>query len=288
MAQIHYKELGLVNTREMFQKAMAGHYAVPAYNFNNLEQLEAIIIGCIQSKSPVILQCSGSARKYMHEAMVPHLVKGAVEMMEAMGASIPIALHLDHGDTFELAKSCINSGFSSVMIDGSHHPFEENIRLTRQVADYAHERDVTVEGELGVLAGVEDEVSAAASHYTRPSEVEEFVQTDGGGLPGHLHRHLPRGLQVQGEARRGAAAPEVRHPGRDRKPPAGISHRAARRFHGHARVRGPDQPVWRQDGGSGGHLRRAVAKSRPLGGLQNQHRQRRPPGHDRGAPEDFR
>jgi fructose-bisphosphate aldolase class II len=179
MAQFHYKELGLVNTREMFQKAMAGHYAVPAYNFNNLEQLEAIIIGCIQSKSPVILQCSGSARKYMHEAMVPHLVKGAVEMMEAMGAKIPIALHLDHGDTFELAKACINSGFSSVMIDGSHHPFEENIRLTRQVVNYAHERDVTVEGELGVLAGVEDEVSAAASHYTRPEEVEEFVQWTG-------------------------------------------------------------------------------------------------------------
>ncbi|HEX9029830.1 MAG TPA: class II fructose-bisphosphate aldolase [Anaerolineales bacterium] len=179
MAQLHYKELGLVNTREMFQKAMAGHYAVPAYNFNNLEQLEGIIIGCIESKSPVILQCSGSARKYMYEAMVPHLVKGAVAMMEAMGARIPVALHLDHGDTFELAKACVNSGFSSVMIDGSHHPFEENIRLTRQVADYAHEQEVTVEGELGVLAGVEDEVSAGASHYTQPSEVEEFVRETG-------------------------------------------------------------------------------------------------------------
>src|SRR5512147_1385724 len=98
MAQFHYKELRLVNTLEMFRKAMAGRYAVPAYNFNNLEQVEAIIIGCIQSKSPVILQCSGSARKYMHEAMVPHLVKGAVEMMAAMSASIPVALHLDHGD----------------------------------------------------------------------------------------------------------------------------------------------------------------------------------------------
>jgi len=179
MTQFHYKELGLVNTREMFGKAMAGHYAVPAYNFNNLEQLEAIIIGCIESKSPVILQCSGGARKYMHEAMVPHLVKGAVAMMEAMGARIPIALHLDHGDTLELAKSCINSGFSSVMIDGSHHPLAENIRLTKQMAEYAHEREVTVEGELGVLAGVEDEVSAADSHYTRPSEVEEFVKQTG-------------------------------------------------------------------------------------------------------------
>ena len=179
MAKIHYKKLGLVNTQEMFQKAMAGHYAVPAYNFNNLEQLEAIIIGCIQSKSPVILQCSGSARKYMNEAMVPYLVQGALEMMKALEAAIPIALHLDHGDTFELAKSCIGSGFSSVMIDGSHHSFEDNIRLTRQVVDYAHQRDVTVEGELGVLAGVEDEVSAEASHYTRPHEVEEFVRHAG-------------------------------------------------------------------------------------------------------------
>jgi len=176
MDKFHYKEIGLVNTREMFQKAMAGGYAVPAYNFNNLEQLEAIVTGCIQSKSPVILQCSGSARKYMHAAMVPHLVKGAVAVMAAMGASIPMALHLDHGDSLELAQSCINSGFSSVMIDGSHLPFRENIRLTRQVVDYAHERDVTVEGELGVLAGVEDEVSAAASHYTQPHEVEDFVQ----------------------------------------------------------------------------------------------------------------
>lgn len=179
MAQIHYIDLGLVNTRWMFQKAMTGRYAIPAYNFNNLEQLEAIILGCVQSNSPVILQCSGSARKYMHAAMVPHLVKGAVAMMQELGASIPIALHLDHGDTLELAQSCISTGFSSVMIDGSHHPFQENIRLTRQVVDYAHARDVTVEGELGVLAGVEDEVSAVASHYTRPEEVEEFVQRTG-------------------------------------------------------------------------------------------------------------
>jgi fructose-bisphosphate aldolase, class II len=175
MTQFRYQELGLVNTREMFQKAMVGHYAVPAYNFNNLEQLEAIMMGCIQSASPVILQCSGSARKYMHPAMVPYLVRGAMAIMQELGASLPVALHLDHGDTFELAKACINSGFSSVMIDGSHHSFEENIRLTRQVVDYAHERDVTVEAELGVLAGVEDEVSAAASHYTQPAEVEEFV-----------------------------------------------------------------------------------------------------------------
>jgi fructose-bisphosphate aldolase class II len=177
--QALYQELGLVNTREMFEQAMAGGYAVPAYNFNNMEQLQAIVIGCAQSNSPVILQVSGSARKYAHATMVPHMVRGAVAMARRMGSAIPIALHLDHGDSYELAKDCIDSGFSSVMLDGSHHSFEENVRLTRQVVDYAHERDVTVEGELGVLAGVEDEVSSAVSHYTKPEEVEEFVGRTG-------------------------------------------------------------------------------------------------------------
>jgi fructose-bisphosphate aldolase class II len=179
MSPPKYQELGLVNTKDMFRQAMAGHYAVPAYNFNDLEQLEGIIIGCMESKSPVILQCSGSARKFMHEAMVPHLVKGAMAMMKAMGSDIPVALHLDHGDSFELAKSCIDSGFSSVMIDASHHSFEENVRLTREVVEYAHAQEVTVEAELGVLAGVEDEVSAEISHYTKPEEVEAFVSQTG-------------------------------------------------------------------------------------------------------------
>jgi fructose-bisphosphate aldolase class II len=172
----HYTELGLVNTREMFKKAMAGGYAVPAYNFNNMEQLQGIMIGCIESKSPVILQVSGSARKYADAVFLPYMAMGAVQMAREMGSTIPVALHLDHGNSFELAKSCIDSGFSSVMIDASHHPFEENAALTKQVVEYAHERDVTVEGELGVLAGVEDEVSHAVSHYTKPEEVEEFVE----------------------------------------------------------------------------------------------------------------
>jgi len=174
-----YKDLGLVNTKEMLNKALEGGYAIPAYNFNNMEQLEAIIIGCLETKSPVILQCSGSARKYVHPAMLPHMVLGAMEVMREMGGSIPVALHLDHGDSFQLAKSCIDSGFSSVMIDGSHHPFEENARLTAQVVAYAHERDVTVEGELGVLAGIEDKVASEVSHYTRPEEVEAFLQKTG-------------------------------------------------------------------------------------------------------------
>lgn len=175
----HYKESGLVNTKDMFHHAMAGQYAVPAYNFNNMEQLQAIIIGCVESRSPVILQVSGSARKYANPTLLPYMAAGAVQMAKELGAEIPIALHLDHGDSFELAKSCIDSGFSSVMLDGSHHPFEENARLTKQVVDYAHSKDVTVEGELGVLAGVEDEVSHDVSHYTDPEEVEAFVAKTG-------------------------------------------------------------------------------------------------------------
>ncbi|MFV1977215.1 MAG: class II fructose-bisphosphate aldolase [Candidatus Scalindua sp.] len=175
----HYSELGLVNTRDIFKKAMAGGYAIPAYNFNNMEQLQGIIIGCVESESPVILQVSGSARKYANQTFLPYMAMGAVQMVKELGASIPVALHLDHGETFELNKSCIDSGFSSVMIDGSHHPFEENAKLTRQVVAYAHEREVTVEGELGVLAGIEDEVSHEISHYTKPEEVKEFVEKTG-------------------------------------------------------------------------------------------------------------
>jgi fructose-bisphosphate aldolase class II len=176
---IHYSEIGLVNTAEMFRKALDGGYAVPAYNFNNLEQLQGIIIGCVESRSPVILQVSGSARNYAHPTFLRFMVMGAVQMAGDLGADIPIALHLDHGDSLDLARSCIESGFSSVMIDGSHHPFEKNIRITREVVSYAHQRDVTVEGELGVLAGVEDEVSSGVSHYTKSEEVEEFVESTG-------------------------------------------------------------------------------------------------------------
>jgi fructose-bisphosphate aldolase class II len=180
MAERLFEELGLVNTREMFRKAMAGKYAVPAYNFNNMEQLQAIIGGCAESNSPVILQVSSGARKYANQTLLRHMAKGALEMCRKdLGSGIPVALHLDHGDTFELCKSCIESGFSSVMIDGSHHPYEKNVELTRQVVEYAHQYDVTVEGELGVLAGIEDEVHAEHSSYTDPNEVEDFVKKTG-------------------------------------------------------------------------------------------------------------
>ena len=176
---VHYKELGLVNSRELFKNAVKGGYAIPAFNFNNLEQLQAIISACVETKSPVIIQVSKGARKYANQTLLQYLAKGAVEYAKELGYAIPIVLHLDHGDTFETCKSCIESGFSSVMIDGSHLPYDENVKLTKQVVDYAHQFDVTVEGELGVLAGIEDEVSAEHSSYTRPEEVEDFVKKTG-------------------------------------------------------------------------------------------------------------
>jgi fructose-bisphosphate aldolase class II len=176
---VHYSELGLANTRQMFQQAMAGGYAIPAYNFNNLEQLQAIIMACAETASPVIIQVSKGARDYANETMLRYMALGAVKMARELGAKIPICLHLDHGDSFELCKSCVDSGFSSVMIDGSHLPYEENVALTRRVVEYAHARDVSVEGELGVLAGIEDEVSAETSTYTKPEEVEDFVRKTG-------------------------------------------------------------------------------------------------------------
>jgi len=176
---VRYEDLGLVNTREMFQKAMAGKYAVPAYNFNNMEQLQAIIQACSETRSPVILQVSSGARKYANATLLRYLAQGAVAMACEMGSPIPICLHLDHGDSFELCVSCIESGFSSVMIDGSHHSYEDNVALTKKVVEYAHARDVTVEGELGVLASIEDDVHAEVSHYTKPEEVEDFVTRTG-------------------------------------------------------------------------------------------------------------
>ena len=174
-----YNELGLVNSREIFAKAMKGQYAIPAYNFNNMEQMQAIIQACVETKSPVILQVSKGARDYANINILRNMARGATEYAKELGCEIPIVLHLDHGDSFETCKECIDNGFSSVMIDGSHFPYEENIEITRKVVEYAHQFDVTVEGELGVLAGIEDEVSSAVSHYTRPEEVEDFSKRTG-------------------------------------------------------------------------------------------------------------
>ena len=176
---VSYKDLGLVNSREIFKKAIEGKYAIPAFNFNNMEQMQAIIQACVEKSSPVILQVSSGARKYANQTILRYMAQGAVEYAKELGKNIPIVLHLDHGDSFELCKSCIEMGFSSVMIDGSHLPYEENVALTKKVVDYAHQFDVTVEGELGVLAGVEDEVSAEHHTYTEPDDVVDFVTRTG-------------------------------------------------------------------------------------------------------------
>jgi fructose-bisphosphate aldolase class II len=177
---VNYKDLGLVNTREMFAKAVDGGYAIPAFNFNNMEQLQAIIMAAVETKSPVILQISKGARQYANQTLLRYMAEGAVAYAKELGCEHPeIVLHLDHGDSFELCKNCIEMGFSSVMIDGSALPYDENVALTRKVVDFAHKYDVTVEGELGVLAGVEDEVAAEESHYTKPEEVIDFVTKTG-------------------------------------------------------------------------------------------------------------
>ena len=177
---VSYKTLGLVNTREMFARAINGGYAVPAFNFNNLEQLQAIIKASSELKSPVILQVSKGARNYANQTLLRYMAEGAVEYAKELGCKHPeIVLHLDHGDSFELCKSCVDMGFSSVMIDGSSLPYDENVALTKKVVDYAHQYDVTVEGELGVLAGVEDEVASEESHYTKPEEVIDFTSKTG-------------------------------------------------------------------------------------------------------------
>lgn len=181
---INYKDLGFSNTKKMLNDAYKGGYAVPAYNFNNMEQIQAIITACLKTQSPAILQVSAGARKYADSDLLRGMAKGAMDMMKRMAKEqnlkeIQVALHLDHGADFAICKDCIENGFSSVMIDGSHLPYDENVELTRKVVEFAHKYDVTVEGELGVLAGIEDEVSATASHYTKPEEVEDFVKKTG-------------------------------------------------------------------------------------------------------------
>ena len=177
---VSYKDLGLVNTKEMFARAIDGGYAIPAFNFNNMEQMQAIIKAAVETKSPVILQVSKGARQYANATLLRYMAQGAVEYAKELGCENPeIVLHLDHGDTFETCKSCIDSGFSSVMIDGSHLPYEENVALTKQVVEYAHKFDVTVEGELGILAGIEDDVVAEHHTYTEPDEVVDFVTRTG-------------------------------------------------------------------------------------------------------------
>ena len=166
--------MALVTTKEMFKKAYAGGYAIGAFNINNMEIIQAITEAAGEVKSPVILQVSAGARKYAKHEYLVALAQAAIK-----DSGIDLALHLDHGADFEICKSCIDGGFSSVMIDGSHHSYEDNVALTKKVVEYAHAHGVVVEGELGVLAGVEDDVVAEHSSYTRPEEVEDFVNRTG-------------------------------------------------------------------------------------------------------------
>ena len=168
--------MALVTTKEMFKKAYEGGYAIGAFNINNMEIVQAITEAAGEARSPVILQVSAGARKYAKQEYLLALANAAIK-----DANIDLALHLDHGAEFEISKACIDGGFTSVMIDGSHHSFEDNIAVTKKVVEYAHAHGVVVEGELGRLAGVEDDVkvSAADSSYTRPEEVEEFVTKTG-------------------------------------------------------------------------------------------------------------
>jgi len=176
---VSYKELGFSNTKRMFEVALERKFAIPGYNASNLEQLQGIIIGCGESDSPVIVQITQTSLKYINKSMVRYMGKGCVEMANDLGYNIPIALHLDHGDSFELCKSCIDLGFSSVMFDGSHLEYEENINITKKIVIYAHEREVSVEAELGVIAGIEEHVKASDHHYTDPEQVEDFVNRTG-------------------------------------------------------------------------------------------------------------
>ena len=166
----------LVSTKEMFEKAYKGGYAIGAFNVNNMEIIQGITEAAKEENAPLILQVSSGARKYANHTYLVKLVEAAIQE-----SGLPIALHLDHGDTFELCKSCIDGGFTSVMIDGSHHSFEDNIALTRQVVEYAHAHGVTVEGELGRLAGIEDAVNVSDkdASYTDPDQVQEFVERTG-------------------------------------------------------------------------------------------------------------
>jgi fructose-bisphosphate aldolase class II len=168
--------MALVTSTEMFKKAYAGGYAIGAFNVNNMEIIQGITEAAKETQSPLILQVSAGARKYANHTYLMKLVEAAI-----IETDLPICLHLDHGDTFELCKSCIDGGFTSVMIDGSHHSYEENVALTRKVVEYAHDRGVVVEGELGRLAGVEDAVNVSAedAFYTRPEEVQDFVTRTG-------------------------------------------------------------------------------------------------------------
>ncbi|MCB8565671.1 ketose-bisphosphate aldolase [Fusobacterium ulcerans] len=179
MKKYSFKELGLENTRDMFKRANENGYSIPAFNFANLEQLQAILDACTEAESDVIIQISASARTYIGKEQLPLLVKGAIDEIRAKGSKIAVALNLDHGKGHELIKDCLDYGFSSVMIDASKYDFEKNIELTKEIVELAKDYDASVEGEIGVIHGTEDEHSADESAFTKPAEAVEFIKRTG-------------------------------------------------------------------------------------------------------------
>lgn len=179
MKKYDYRELGLVNTKDMFKRANEEGYSIPAFNFCNMEQLQAILEACVETESDVILQISASARKYIGKELLPLMVKGAIEDIRAKGSKISVALNLDHGKDIEMIRDCLDYGFSSVMIDASKYEFEKNVQITKSVVDLARQYDVSVEGEIGIISGIEDEHSAKDSHFTNPKEAIEFIKRTG-------------------------------------------------------------------------------------------------------------
>ena len=280
--------MALVTTKEMFKKAYEGGYAIGAFNINNMEIIQAITEAAEELRSPVILQVSAGARKYAKHEYLVALAQAAIK-----DTGIDLALHLDHGADFEICKTCIDGGFSSVMIDGSHHTFEDNIALTRKVVEYAHAHGVVVEGELGRLAGVEDDVkvSAADSSYTRPEEVEEFVEKTGVdslaiaiGTSHGAYKFTP--AQCTRNADGVLVPPPLRFDileevGRET---ARLPDRAPRRILGPAGIRQRDQRPRRQAAGCHRHSRGGAPSGSQDGGLQDQHRLRHPSRDDRGHP----
>lgn len=179
MKKYNFKELGLENTREMFKRANEKGYSVPAFNFCNLEQLQAILSACVETESDVILQISASARKYIGKEVLPLMIKGAINEIREQGSKISVALNLDHGKEIDMIKDCLDYGFSSVMIDASKYNFEKNIEITKSVVEMAKEYNASVEGEIGIISGVEDEHIANENHFTKPLEAIEFIERTG-------------------------------------------------------------------------------------------------------------
>ncbi|MGB5910287.1 MAG: ketose-bisphosphate aldolase [Promethearchaeia archaeon] len=176
---VSFEELGLSNTNKMFEIALERKFAIPGYNASNLEQIQGIIIGCGDSNSPVIIQITQTSLKYANKSMIRYMGEGCVEMSKNLGYNIPIALHLDHGSSFESCKSCIGMGFSSVMFDGSHLEYQKNTMITKKVVDYAHQRDVNVEAELGIIGRENKGKEVEIQRYTDPEQVEDFINRTG-------------------------------------------------------------------------------------------------------------